>query len=373
METKIIANYLPQFHRIPENDKWWGEGYTDWEAVKKSKSLFKGHNQPRVPLDGYYDLSRTDTIKWQASIAKKYGIYGFGIYHYWFSSSLHLLDKPADNLLNDKTIDIHFMFIWDNGSWKRTWSNVTPFTNDWAPLYENSSTKTGKDGILARLEYGGKNDWKKHFEYLLPFFKDSRYIKLNDKPLFAFFNQDNEADKITQMCDYWNELALESGLSGITFLGKKKRGKPRLLEYEFTYEPEWSGWTFEKGLKKLFDKTKYIFEDRICKVHKYSYKTVWKRIIKYAKNNADPYTLPGAFVRYDDSPRRGKKGRIIVGDSPETFKEYLRELIKICDDSGKEFIFLTAWNEWGEGAYLEPDTMEMESYLYSLSCGLRGF
>lgn len=363
MKTKIIANYLPQYHRIPENDMWWGEGYTDWEAVKRSRSLYIGHNQPRIPQNGYYDLSRTDTLKWQAELAKKYGIYGFGIYHYWFSSKQNLLTKPAVNLLNDSSIDIHFMFIWDNGSWKRTWSNVTPFSNDWAPLYENKTQTVEGDGLLAKLDYGFEEEWKAHFNYLLPFFKDERYIRLNGKPVFAFFNQDNDSETIVKMCEYWDKLAMQNGLNGISFIGKKKRRKPKVLEYEFTYEPEWSAWTHNSLFGRAVEKTKYTLEKKSHVVHKYSYKRAWKKIIDKALRNDDLKEFDGAFVRYDDTPRRGENGRVIIGEAPELFHKYINELQEVCSKKNKEFIFLTAWNEWGEGAYLEPDTVDDCKYL----------
>ena len=187
MPVKIIANYLPQFHVIPENSEWWGNNFTDWVAVKKAKPLFKWHNEPRIPLNNnYYSLDNPDSLKWQANLAREYGVYGFGIYHYWFSSSLNLLTKPAELILNNKDIDINFFFIWDNTSWKRTWS-VIKRGNDWAPDFDNASSQNKNNGILAELIYGEESDWEKPFNYLLPFFKDSRYIKIDNKPAFAFF------------------------------------------------------------------------------------------------------------------------------------------------------------------------------------------
>ena len=138
-KVKVIANYLPQYHTIPENDKWWGKGFTDWIAVKATEPAYEGHNQPRVPLnENYYSLDCADSIRWQASLAREYGIYGFGIYHYWFSSNQQLLQKPAELLLQNKDIDINFMFIWDNLTWKRTWSKLSRGL-DWAPNYDKST------------------------------------------------------------------------------------------------------------------------------------------------------------------------------------------------------------------------------------------
>ena len=175
-DVKIIANYLPQYHQIPENDKWWGKGFTDWIAVKKSTPLYDKHRQPKVPLnENYYDLSEVENIRWQAKLAKEYGIYGFGIYHYWFSSEMQLLQKPSELLLENQDIDIHFMFIWDNFTWKRTWSKLANGAA-YAPAFDGEvKEETNQDnGILAELKYGNEEDWKIHFDYLLKFFKDDR-------------------------------------------------------------------------------------------------------------------------------------------------------------------------------------------------------
>lgn len=170
IDVKVIANYLPQFHVIPQNSQWWGEGYTDWVAVKQAKPQFKGHHQPRVPLGGvYYSLDDPKVLQQQADLAKKYNVYGFGMYHYWFSSDLQLLQKPAELLLAHPEIDIHFMFIWDNASWTRTWTRKGA-ANDWAPKFDRTSKGKEDTGILAELHYGTEKDWKKHFDYLLPFF-----------------------------------------------------------------------------------------------------------------------------------------------------------------------------------------------------------
>ncbi|MBR6152369.1 MAG: glycoside hydrolase family 99-like domain-containing protein [Lachnospiraceae bacterium] len=360
---KIIANYLPQFHETEENNVWWGKGYTDWVAVKNAKTLFKGHSQPKTPQYGYYDLSNAKDILWQSDLAKKYGIYGFGIYHYWFSSNLNLLSKPAEIILNHKEIDIHFMFIWDNGSWKRTWSNIS-FSNDWAPLFEiKDRTITKMDnpqkGLLAELKYGNEPEWTAHFEYLLPFFKDDRYIKLNNRPVFVIFHQDNKSEVLSNMIQFWDKLSKQNGFDGICIISQKNNEGISISDYEYSYQPIYSGWQKRNFAERLYRK---LFHNELT--HKYNYDKIWKTIIENEKNNNDPKSLPGAFVNYDDSPRRGKNGKIVVGGTPQKFEHYMKDLLKICYN--KEFVFITAWNEWGEGAYLEPDTETELGYLIAL-------
>lgn len=363
--TKVIAMYLPQYHEIPENSMFWGEGYTDWVAVKKSKPLFDGHNQPRIPMnDNYYDLSKKENIKWQAKIAKENGVYGFGIYHYWFNSNKHLLGTPAEIILDNKDINIPFLFCWDNASWRRTWSNVK-IGNDWAPLYDNKTN--AQTGILAELRYGNEEDWLIHFEYLNKFFQDDRYIKIDNKPVFCILNQDNETDTLAEMCHFWNEYAIKCGYDGIYFIGKKKNNNVSFTEHSFTYEPEWSGWTWHNQYERVLNKITKSIKKCIKKECFYSYDRIWKRIINNEVKNSNPMQFSGAFVAYDDSPRRGIKGKIVLGSTPEKFYEYMTKLLMLCKKNGKEFVFLVAWNEWGEGAYLEPDTSDKMMYLNALN------
>lgn len=365
-EVKIVANYLPQFHSIPENDKWWGKGYTDWNAVKKSKPLFQGHCQPNVPLKyNYYDLSNVDSIRWQASLAKQYGVYGFGIYHYWFNSNMKLLEKPAELLLENKDIDIHFCFLWDNSTWKRTWSNVK-FGNDWGTENTQNNRTNGENGILAELIYGDEIDWEIHFNYLLPFFMDERYIKIDGRPVFGIFNQDNGTEDLRKMCIFWDKLAKENGFPGIYILGKRNHHGIKVTEHQYDYEPLRHGWLYDSFCGKVYQKIRTKLHIKCGAVDKYDYDHIWKGILKSASTKANDDLFYGAFVSYDDTPRRGKKGKTVVGATPEKFKKYMSKLISISSSQNKEFIFLTAWNEWGEGAYMEPDERLGYQYLEAL-------
>ncbi len=370
--SKVIAMYLPQYHEIPENNKWWGEGFTDWVSVRSSGQLFDGHRQPRIPLgERYYDLTDVDTLKWQAALARQYGIYGFGIYHYWFSSHQRLLYKPAELLLEHKEINIPFFLAWDNNSWVRTWSKYKHNTNAWTPQLDekhrsiasaDKNTPEEAEGMLARLEYGSETDWKKHFDYLNQFFRDERYIKVNSRPLFVIFNY-TEKETLKKMCVYWNQLAKAEGYDGIYLVN-------RLNPYDsldcfdalFTYEPMFSAWQNKNIITRVINKVK---EDSRKKgeITFYDYDKVWESILDHARRNKNPKVMYGAFVSYDDTPRRGMQGKVVQGDTQEKFRRYLSELLRISESQQKEFIFLTAWNEWGESAYLEPDSVNEYAYL----------
>ena len=371
MKTKIIANYLPQYHSIPENDLWWGKGYTDWVAVRNSKPLFKGHKQPRIPIDNnYYDLSEIESIRCQVDLANKYGVYGFGIYHYWFSNNLRLLEKPAEIIKDNIDLNIHYMFIWDNSSWKRTWSNVE-FANDWAPLYDNEYKEKKCGGYLAELRYGDENDWRNNFEYLVPYFKDNRYIKINDKPVFAFFCPDNNNEIVKKMCSYWNEIAPNYGIPGILCLGRKIDGLKCNIDGEILYEPHWSGWVTNDLSCRIRNKIKNIRHKLFNQPIIENYDRIWKKLISNAEKYSNDKIYYSAFVSYDDTPRRGNKGRVILGATPELFENNIRKLLSLSEKNKKEFLFLTAWNEWGEGAYLEPDTENKYAYLNALKRAIK--
>ena len=264
-------------------------------------------------------------------------------------------------ILANPDLDIPFFFAWDNANWRRSWSRFRG--NAWAPL-EDKKTQASNEAssILIQYELGGKADWKKHFNYLLPYFKDNRYIKVDNKPLFEVFNY---SDRIYEMAAYWNKLAKENGFSGMKMVYKKSQlyTIPKGA-CNFCYEPQYTGWG--AAYKQYISKALSILGFTEYGPFKYSYDRIWKRILKNAKKRVEPYHWHGAFVAYDDTPRRGKQGRIVTGSSPVKFKQYLSELTAICREQGKEYILLTAWNEWGEGAVLEPSKKYGYKYLEAI-------
>ena len=360
MKAKIFAMYLPQYHAIPENDEFWGKGFTDWVCVKKSKSLFQGHNQPKIPLNGfYYDLSKEEHVKWQVELAQKYRVDALGVYHYWFNNEKNLLTKPAEILLENKNLKMNFFFAWDNANWRRSWSNVEG--NDWAPNAEPSQKK----GPLILVPYvlGNETDWKKHFLSVLPYFNDERYEKVNGKPLFVIFNYSKDVEK---MCAYWDSLAKEYNFPGICYVFRDRDDLdiPSYLN-TFDYQPIAAAWRYKFDIKFFY----YYIRKKLglFSLKKYDYDIVWKRLLKIAKRKKQSNKYHGGFVSYDDTPRRGGNGYVITGSTPQKFEKYLSDLLNICAEQKKEFVFLTAWNEWGEGAYLEPDSIHKYEYLEALA------
>ncbi len=369
---KVIAFYLPQYHAIPENDEWWGKGFTEWTNVKKAKPVFKGHIQPKVPLnDNYYNLLDDETKIWQAKIAKEAGVYGFCYYHYWFNGKM-LLEKPAEQMLVNKAIDLPFCFSWANEPWSRSWKGETK-------------------NVIMPQEYGEKPDWKRHFDYLLPFFKDERYIKEQGKPMFIIYKPDI-IPSCYEMMEYWNEIAIENGFPGMFFgfqFPSGFRNKENEIRFDFciefeplytrTAEQEFLNISTKEGKLKLLKRHPRVFLDvAIKKIRnaKFSKPIIWdyeetcKKIVirfPYFKN-----AYPGTFTSWDKTPRNGTKATIYKNSTPEAFSRYTKMQIERAKSIyHSDYLFVTAWNEWGEGAYLEPDKQYGMGYLDALKEALK--
>lgn len=346
---RTLAMYLPQFHAIAENSKWWGDGYTEWTAVRLANPLFEGHEQPRVPdKERYYNLLDRSTMEWQAETAKKYGIDGFCFYHYWFCRDRKILEKPAENLLAWKDVDMPFCFSWDSDTWARTWTKVG---NSWADAFELNARKEERDdGILLEQNYGNESYWRAHFVYLLPFFRDARYIKVDGKPVFVFYSS-MKMPPFVRMVAAWRRWALEEGLPGL---------------YVIAYHvPDPSAdavilpMAFAKSTLGYHEMGETIGGTSL---RGYNYDAVWQDYLSYMPSQTNR-TLWLGIARLDDTPRRGANGRLFMGESPAKFERYFAQLVEKSRRAGNPFVFINAWNEWGEGMYLEPDTIHKNGYL----------
>ncbi|WP_050008082.1 glycoside hydrolase family 99-like domain-containing protein [Butyrivibrio sp. WCE2006] len=333
---KTIAMYLPQFHNIPENDAWWGEGYTEWTAVKAGKSYAEGHVQPHIPYKkNYYNLLEKTVMQWQADLLHKYQIDGLCFYHYYFGNGRKILEKPAENLLEWTDIDMPFCFSWANESWIRSWSKFSG--NTWNM---GCATKEGMDdGILIPQVYGNKNEWEVHFNYLLPFFLDDRYLKKDGKPIFVIYYPQN-IPMLSEMVSFWENLARKKGLEGLYYIGQK--GYSKECQINIQSEPAYSSSLYQE----LFHDYEDISEQLISNAY-------------FSQKNTAFCGFPG----YDDTPRRGEKGTAFLGSSPELFYLQMKYLYYLGRIRGNEYTFINAWNEWGEGMYLEPDEQFHYAYL----------
>lgn len=341
---RVIAMYLPQFHRVKENDEWWGNGFTEWTSVRSAEKLFPGHEQPHVPLhENYYNLLNPKTMQWQAALMKRYGIDGMCFYHYYFKAGRRILEKPAENLLKWQDIDMPFCFSWANESWIRSWSRLSDQEgNPWSAKFDGQRVDENDDGILLAQEYGGKAAWKAHYEYLASFFHDKRYICQNACPVFLIYKPDN-IPCLTDMLQYWQELAREDGFPGLYFIGTNVRGaKKKGLSNSMLQEPQ-------DSIARWYPQN-YENEDHVMK--SIIYDDIWQHIID---KPVEKEQCLGGFSGYDDSPRRGHGAIVIKERSPEIFGHRMYELMVKTEANGAPFLFVNAWNEWGEGMYLEPD------------------
>ncbi|RHB40485.1 glycosyl transferase [Enterocloster aldenensis] len=375
---RIIAFYLPQFHSFPENDLWWGKGFTEWTNTQKAIPLFKGHYQPHTPLNEYYyDLSDSTVMRNQIKIAKKYGIYGFCFYHYWFTHGKMLMEKPVEAFLNDKTLNINFCLSWANEHWTRTWDG-------------------GSRQIIMEQEYGTEEDWIKHFNYFLPYFLDKRYIYINDMPILIIYRPEI-IPCLDEMLSCWKKKAIENGLKGIYMMAQgsmfcmqsHRKKKMDLINGYIMYEPGYTyssvkltnGWEWIRNLweyryfasnylpnkikSKLFNVLK-IKTDKPYDICDFS--VLWDSILKH---NVPENYYPGAFANWDNTARRGLNGRIITGSTPELFRDYIsQQIIRARNEYVKDYLFFTAWNEWAEGSHLEPDERYGFQYLEAVKMAL---
>lgn len=352
MKAKIIAFYLPQFHTIPENDEWWGKGFTEWVNVKKARPIFKGHQQPRVPLnENYYDLSKLSTLQWQAQLANQYGIYGFCFYHYWFNGKL-LLEKPSEMLLANKNVPMRFCFSWANEPWARTWDGKA-------------------HQVLMPQSYGTRDDWERHFYYLLPFFRDERYIKEDNCPMFLLYKSASIPCAVDMMT-CWNKLANENGFNGIHFVETLRDGKidNRPLPFKARVEFEPMRTMHQQNMLKLNYKRirrrgvklyNRLLNQNVPLNKPFRFSDVMQRSLQLLSPEG---TYGGVFMGWDNSPRRHLASTIILPPTLEEFSYYLNEKINIIHNIyHTDYIFANAWNEWAEGTILEPDELHRYQYL----------
>jgi len=354
---KILAFYLPQYHEIEENNVWWGKGYTEWNAVRNAKPLFRGHYQPKEPLnDNYYDLSKEDgtTWQWQADLARNYGIDGFCIYHYWFKDCKKLLETPAEILLKHREINIEYCFCWANEPWKRTWYSYN-------------------EEVLLPQEYGTEKEWIEHYNYLRQFFLDERYIKINNMPLIQIYRT-AAIDKLKEMHKTWNELARRDGYDGIHIMAGKtsfnEDKRYQEIDSFYRFEP---AYTTHYGMPKWARIQSYLRRLIVIQLNKIlknkhiqtieDIRILYKYIsLEFAENEKKVY--PGICPMWDNTPRKQWKGRYLKNASPKLFEEELNKIKNRMEED--DMLFINAWNEWSEGTYLEPDKVNEYKYLEAI-------
>lgn len=338
---KFFAFYLPQFHEIEENNLWWGKGFTEWTHVKAASPLFRGHCQPIHPLNGnYYNILDQKTVEWQTRLLKEYRIDGLIYYHYYFKGD-KLLEKPAENLLKSN-IDQKFFFCWANHSWYK------------ASNYEKV--------LLKEQTYGTKENWEEHFQYLLPFFKDSRYEKKNNMPLFMIFN--NDFQEKNEMMEYLHRRCCESGFDGLYVIEscdtvERSQKVIQNNTVPFMREPTASRWAYEK-VRPFYSKVFLWINSQIFKGKLIPRKHIDKfdgNKLLDAVMNIKHKECAGLFFSWDNTPRHKENGFVITPIDKSHFMKYMDK------NKDVEYMFINAWNEWAEGMILEPTEENGYQYL----------
>lgn len=353
---KIIAFYLPQFHPIPENDFWWGKGFTEWTNVGNAKPLFWGHYQPKVPADlGYYDLRIDEIAEEQSRMALEAGINGFMYWHYWFGEGKTIMDMPLKKMLSNEKIEIDFALCWANHSW---------FAKNW-----NASKTDCEDKLLIEQKYLGKNDCILHFNSVLQSFNDPRYIKINNKPLFGLY-QPYSMPNVDEFIDIWNDLSKRNGFDGIYFMAFNSRTGGYEEFKKTRYDMCVVDCVADSRTSDFRNLRRLLYY--VCKRLKIPQVVNYTRYVNYCvnffKNNED--VVPCIVPNYDHTPRSGRSGLILYKSTPEKWENLLNKIKIILDKKSQNinsnFIFIKAWNEWAEGNYLEPDMKYGNRYLKAI-------
>jgi hypothetical protein len=371
--ARLIAFYLPQFHPIPENDGWWGKGFTEWTNVAKAKPLFAGHDQPRVPADlGFYDLRLPEVRAAQARLAAHSGIEGFCYWHYWFAGR-RLLERPFNEVLRLGEPKLPFCLGWANQTWTGIWHG--------AP-----------NRILIEQTYPGRADHERHFHALLDAFHDPRYIRINGKPVFVVYRP-SELPDAPALIDQWQTLAAQHGLPGIHFVAHAwfndstdylAQGFEGVVFQELFRVSSQNAWQRSRRVaagghrasvgRHMVHSARVVAAAVRLKVQKHlrPYLSL-PRVFNYGEAMqyfldsaaAHPHAYPCVVPNWDNSPRSGRRAIVLHKSSPELFRQHLRSALALVEPKRFEerIVFVKSWNEWAEGNYLEPDLRFGHAYL----------
>ena len=345
----VVAIYLPQYHPIPENDGWWGKGFTEWTNVAKAVPLYRGHAQPNLPADlGFYDLRVPETRAAQAEMARAHGVDAFCYYHYWFGNGRRLLERPFEEVLQSGKPDFPFMLCWANQTWSGVWHGLS-------------------NQVLIEQLYPGRADHEAHFQCVLRAFKDPRYLRVDGKPVFKIYQPSDLPDPAATIA-LWQQMARDAGLPGIYFLGtnsdpawdSRRQGydayvkAPRLQRRR-----GWVPWS--QPMKKLGNK----WLDLAGKPTVVDYAQQIDHVVpRAAAHDVIPCVLPN----WDNTPRSGARGLVMAGSTPELFGLQLQRALALCQrrESADNLLFVKSWNEWAEGNHLEPGREFGHGYLLKL-------
>lgn len=350
----IIAFYLPQYYPTPHNNKWWGEGFTEWTNVAKAKPLYPGHYQPKIPADlGFYDLRLPIIREKQAILAREAGVTGFCYYHYWFGNGKEELELPFDEVVKSGKPDFPFCLCWANESWSRKFWN-------------KDGTVTKQSRILIEQQYLGEKDDRNHFYRLLPAFKDKRYIKIDGKLVFMIYKP-LLFENLKRTMELWNELAKKEGLRGFFFIGYTEKVKTELCKLKDTGLDAITScrlnWYRVRGIDWYWKKLMSLIS-RTPQRASYRKAVVEFKDVEESEDNIFPTLIPN----WDHTPRSGINGNLLTHCTPALFERHVKNVFEQIKDKpqNRKIVFLKSWNEWGEGNYMEPDLKYGKGFIKAL-------
>lgn len=336
-KARVIAFHLPQFHPTPENDQWWGKGFTEWTNVTRAQPLFPGHYQPHLPADlGFYDLRLPEARAAQARLAQTYGIEGFCYYHYWFGGR-RILERPVAEILSSQEPDFPFCLCWANHSWNTAWQ--------------------GTSETLIEQTYPGQDDHAAHFDWLLQAFADPRYLRLDGKPIFVIYKPD-DIPQVRQLTEFWRQRAAAAGLPGLHLIGVSHRDEawdPRTRGLDASTMQALPRRDGRIPRRYLSTKLRLLLEGNKHELTIWDYAEVMPMLLR---SKPAPWTdHPLVLPNWDNTPRSGMRGIVFHDATPERFRGVLRKAVEQVSEQppAHRIVFLKAWNEWAEGNHVEPD------------------
>ena len=364
--ARLIAFYLPQFFPIPENDAWWGPGFTEWTNVAKAKPLFPGHRQPHIPADlGFYDLRVPETRASQAKLAREAGVEGFAYWHYWFGDGRRILERPFNEVLASGEPDYPFCLAWANQSWTGIWHGLSNET-------------------LMEQTYPGVEDAERHFAWCLQAFRDPRYMRVDGRPIFVVFAP-HDMPSTTEFATEWRRMAEQAGLPGLFLVAISnvyKQGVDIWRDDIYRAFDAVTPLTPHDYLEGPGRRNRRDWRRRIREVDigrfgplkagrlKRPRRILYADVVRHALGTMpnEERFLPAVLPNWDNTPRSAYRGVVYEGATPALFGEYLRKAVRIVRDRPPErrIVFLKAWNEWAEGNYVEPDTHWKHAYLEAI-------
>ncbi|CAM3724371.1 glycosyltransferase WbsX family protein [Isoptericola cucumis] len=349
--ARAVAFYLPQFHPIPENDAWWGPGFTEWTNVARARRLYPGHAQPDLPADlGFYDLRLPEARAAQAELAQQHGVEAFAYWHYWFGDGRRILERPFTEVLATGEPGISFCLAWANQTWSGIWHGDA-------------------DRVLMEQRYPGRADHVAHFEAVLPAFRDPRYLRVGGRPVFYVFRPEELPDA-AGFVDLWQSLARRAGLEGLYLVAEMSDLVGRGVRYDRVKEDG-----FDAGVyMRMPAGTSRADVLRMRAVRKlaggpeiHPYTTTWAR-----QNRTGDLVQPCVYPNWDNTPRSGRRGIVLRGATPDGFRENVRQAAASVAHrpADERLLWVKSWNEWAEGNHLEPDQRFGRGWLEALRDGL---